>query len=942
MKKIFLKLFDIRQGESLRALLMFVYIFLLIASLLIVKPVRSSLFINKFGALQLPYAFLLVAGFAGIFTHFYSKIAKKFRFNILIFYTLVISSSVFFIFWFLLRLNYQANWFYYGFYVWVALFGVISTSQFWLFANYVFNAREAKRLFGFIGAGAISGGIFGGYLTSFLAPILGTANLILFCIFFLVICVLIMSYIWQKNARFNYSEKLRQEKRLRRTVSFDNPIKILFKSRHFAYLAAIVGIGVIAATLVDFQFKTIASEIITDKDRLTAFFGRWFSNLSIASLIVQILLTGRILRVFGVTFSLFLLPVGILVGAFSILINPALWSAILLKVSDGSFKQSINKAGLELLALPLPSLLKNQGKAFIDVFIDSLATGFGGLTLIIFISQLKFSVQNVSYLLLILIVIWFYFIRLIKKEYINSFRVALEKRTIDLQEETINLDDVSVFESLVKMFKSDNERHILYVLQMIEELKNEKFIPYLKKLLDHSSGEIKVNVLKNLIKYDTNLSGDVLELIDDQNFDVKVEAIRYMNRLSDKNGKFLQETLYHSDYKIRSAALLVAAKEYRENENFKDKYSFRKIFEDFLKGCYDKAVDENEKKFMRINFANVIGTAQNIELYAFLQDLLNDQSPDVIQAAIINAGATRDPMFLPILIRHLNTNFVRKNAREALAQFNEDIIDILEEYLINTDVEYRIRIGISKVLSLIGSQKSVNLLLKRLDLSSLMLRTEIIRALNNLRAEFSFLKFDNQIIEKILIKETEKYFKILAILRNKDVLAKPAENDQNEISSYSGTQAYQLLIRALEERLDNNLERIFRLLGLHYPPADMYNAYRGVVSQRANLRANAIEFLDNVLDKRLQRMIIPIIEQSSESLENIAHKYAEIKPESKDEIFQAILEEDDNWLKVCTLYFMAETGYSEPAWLIKKIAADPDQITRETAKYALQRLDISD
>ena len=58
------KLFDIREGEGFRTLLMFIYIFLIIASLLIIKPVRNSLFLTHLGVSKLPYAFVLVAGTA--------------------------------------------------------------------------------------------------------------------------------------------------------------------------------------------------------------------------------------------------------------------------------------------------------------------------------------------------------------------------------------------------------------------------------------------------------------------------------------------------------------------------------------------------------------------------------------------------------------------------------------------------------------------------------------------------------------------------------------------------------------------------------------------------------------------------------------------------------------------------------------------------------------
>jgi len=58
-----------------------------------------------------------------------------------------------------------------------------------------------------------------------------------------------------------------------------------------------------------------------------------------------------------------------------------------------------------------------------------------------------------------------------------------------------------------------------------------------------------------------------------------------------------------------------------------------------------------------------------------------------------------------------------------------------------------------------------------------------------------------------------------------------------------------LLRQALQERMDQKLERVFRLLGLRYPPADIYSAYSGLRSQRSDLRASAIEFLDNLPER---------------------------------------------------------------------------------------------
>jgi len=58
------RVFDIERKEITRALLMFLYAFLLLSAYLILKPVRNSLFLNRFGADQLVYMYMIIAATA--------------------------------------------------------------------------------------------------------------------------------------------------------------------------------------------------------------------------------------------------------------------------------------------------------------------------------------------------------------------------------------------------------------------------------------------------------------------------------------------------------------------------------------------------------------------------------------------------------------------------------------------------------------------------------------------------------------------------------------------------------------------------------------------------------------------------------------------------------------------------------------------------------------
>jgi len=175
--------------------------------------------------------------------------------------------------------------------------------------------------------------------------------------------------------------------------------------------------------LVDYQFSAVAAETINSQDELTAFFGFWFSTFNVASLLIQLLFTRQVVGKYGIGVSLLFLPIAILFGAIALLIAPALWAAIAIKMADGSLKQSIHKAAIELLALPIPREIKKQTKTYLDVAIDSVATGVGGLLLIFLVRGLNLSTSAISIMIILLIGVWVFFAQKVREEYFLSFKL---------------------------------------------------------------------------------------------------------------------------------------------------------------------------------------------------------------------------------------------------------------------------------------------------------------------------------------------------------------------------------------------------------------------------------------------------------------------------------------------------------------------------------------
>ncbi len=941
MTRFLRRLFDLREGEGVKASLMFGYGMLLISSIIILKSVSNSLFIESQGTGKLPYVFMLVALFSAVIASLYSRYSKQIRLGRLIMVSFVFSIACLVVFWLLFHLLDPHGWFFYAFYTWVVIFSVITGSQFWFLANDIYDAREAKRIFGFIGAGSIIGGIGGGILTNLLVPGLGTRNLILIAVGFLCACLLLVALIWRRSAQYSYKRRRRTGGRADTAKTTENPLKLILDSRHLTYLAGIICVGVLVANLADYQYRVLAERAFVESDALTGFFGLMQSLVNFAALAIQLFFTSRVIKHLGVTASLFFLPLGLLAGALGILISPTLWSAILIKLSDGGFKHSMNRAGLELLYLPIPPETKKKAKMFIDVFLKNFAKGVAGLVLIGLTVWLSLTLQHISLVLIVLISGWCYMLLRVKREYVDSFRHAIEKRTIDLDEQSLNLEDASLLAGFIKVLESSSERQILYILGLLENVKNKELAPKLERLIHHPSPEVRAVVLSMALKYpEIDLSAAARDLMEDDNISLQREAISYLYQSSRDKIAAIKEFLGHPNQRIQVAAVLCAAREWKESKEFRKEIAFKEILLSLLQSAGEGGEEIEKRKFIKIQVAVAIGQTGDRELNGFLHTLLQDEDPEVIKAAVDSVGLSPDPEFLPFLLDNLNTRYLRKSIREGLAGYGEGVIVPLADLLMDEQQDRRKRLTIPPVLALIGLQSSVDHLWKQLEQWDLAFRSQNIRALNRLRVGFPDLKFDPHLIKACIFDEIDLYRLMLQSWMQQNLTLSQEHTAPGK--EYEGRfKSRQLLVLAMEERLGDGLERIFRLLGLRYPPKDMLHAYLGLMSNASRLRANAIEFLDNVLESDLKRSLIPIVESARpELLKNKKQPLPSPMSDSEESI-RHILHGDDIWLRACTIYMIAMHKYRQFEDSVRPLLKARHPMVRETARLCIQRLDYS-
>lgn len=943
METLLKRAFDIHDGEMSRALMMFAAFFLLISMVMIIKPVCISLFLSKYGVKQLPYAYILVALCAAPAAVAYAGLLKKVSLVRLIVYTLQITAGLVFISWIIIKTNWNIRIFFYIFYVFVAVSALICSSQFWLLANAVFNPREAKRLFGLIGAGAILGGITGGYVTKFFAPVVGSEQLLFACIICLLCCIPIAKGIWRKSGGgLSPEHRVRQPVMAAAAVS---PIRLILESRHLCYLSAIVAVSVITARLVDYQFNAVASQNMLNEDDLAAFLGFWLSNLNIASLIIQLFVTRRVVGIFGVGTSLFFLPIGILAGTAGLIFHPSLAAAVVLKVADGSLKNSLNKAGLELLALPVPGETKNQTKTFIDVFVDSFATGIGGILLLLLTFGFGVNVQGISVAVIILVMVWLHIAYRAKSTYIDTFRERIAQPKDGRSRPLPDFKKESVIGGLVLALGEKDERQLLRALRMAYETRNEKLVPSFADLVTHRSPRVRTEALRNLYFYKSaDVSAVAKTFLAEADPELRTEAIQYLYARSGEGIDVLQSMLDSADPAAGTAALVAAAKEARKNSRLKKILNLNSRIQTALRNAHRHQQPDTVRS-AKIACARAISLIPCRELYPYLHILLNDSDPKVVQATLASIGDTAAPEFIPVLIRLLGKKRIRSSAYDALKKYGPDIIEILGGYIHNPFLERSIRKYIPGVIAHAGVQKAVDFLAGHLDQPDINIRFEVIKALNRLRKNTPQLRFEHAGIKKKLLEEAAEYVKKLTALHTELVDIKQSGKEPTGLSVVETKElaaARGLLVKALEDRLEANFERIFRLLGLNYPPDDVYSAYLGVRSSVSNMRVHALELLDNILDVDIKRVIIPIVETAvigaGHDIELARLNIA--SPPSVFDCLSALLDSDDPYLQERVLNV---AGYfRDDRYLLHfgNLINSPEPAVRNMAKFALRKIGL--
>lgn len=279
------------------------------------------------------------------------------------------------------------------FFVWLSVFNLFVISVFWSFMADIFGLEQSKRLFGFIAVGGSLGAIAGSGLTVALAEFIGPVNLFWLSIVFLQGAVLAVRVLVRVcNVEDEFAPRARAPAAIPAAVPLEQTafvegaergglftgIQLVLRSPYLQGICLYLFFYTLSSTFLYFEQAHIVEAAVTSDAGRTELFASIDFWVNVISIAIQIFLTGRIIRAFGVGFMLFSQPLLALVAFACLGWSPTLGVIVAIQVILRASNFAMAKPARETLYTVVGREAKYKSKSFIDTFIYRGGDALGG------------------------------------------------------------------------------------------------------------------------------------------------------------------------------------------------------------------------------------------------------------------------------------------------------------------------------------------------------------------------------------------------------------------------------------------------------------------------------------------------------------------------------------------------------------------------------------
>jgi AAA family ATP:ADP antiporter len=419
----------LRPGEGRSVLIFFLYALLLMLAYYILKTVREPLLLSGSNAELKSYAYAATASLLLLLVPLYGALFRRvgrlqltryvtgfFLVNLLLFYLLG-------------RAGINIG---FAYYVWVGVFSVMITAQFWAFAADSFNVKSGQRLFPLIMVGATLGGLIAPALSGFLFRQIGPWPLLLIAMGLLALTLPCVD--WGHKAIPPGSSPQARANKDAEHAGFWGGFSLVLSDRYLLLLAILIvllnwvnttGEYILAELVVRYAKDQVAANPGIEMSGVIAgFYGSFFSIVNLLTLLIQVFLVARILRWIGVKGAILVLPLIAIVGYSMVVFIPIFSIIRVVKLFENATDYSLMNTTRHALYLPLSPAKKYEGKTTIEGFFWRFGDLAQALAVYTGLHWFDFGVSEFAMVNMVLALAWLGVAVLVAREFQAEERAA--------------------------------------------------------------------------------------------------------------------------------------------------------------------------------------------------------------------------------------------------------------------------------------------------------------------------------------------------------------------------------------------------------------------------------------------------------------------------------------------------------------------------------------
>ncbi|OLB09508.1 MAG: hypothetical protein AUH10_14265 [Gammaproteobacteria bacterium 13_2_20CM_66_19] len=364
------RLVVLQPGEAPALLASFATLLCMFASYTILRPVRDALGITS-GLEKIPYLFWGVFIVMLVLQPLYGWLTSRFPRAVFLpwVYGFFIANLLGFYVWF--RLGADRTWIARTYFVWVSVFNLFVVAAFWSLMADLFTREQAGRVFGFIWAGASTGGLIGPFVAHELAVPLGASNLLPISAALLAVSLVLMIAVIRLQR--TQAAAVRVEEPPQADAALGGSLWAAFgqvvRSPYLLGIALFVLLMTWVSTFLYLEQQAFVAKAFATADERTRFFGGIDFWVQAASLLMQLLFFGRLFKWVGLRAMLVSVPVIMTAGYALVALAPGFMVLVVVYAVRRVGDYALTRPCRDALFTVVSREEKYKAKSLIDTFV---------------------------------------------------------------------------------------------------------------------------------------------------------------------------------------------------------------------------------------------------------------------------------------------------------------------------------------------------------------------------------------------------------------------------------------------------------------------------------------------------------------------------------------------------------------------------------------------